>query len=401
MAGRHTSAVAAGRRPDPATGAALPPIVQSTTYAQPAVGEDRGHTYSRASNPTVAALEEALTAHEGATHATAWASGMAAITGLTLACLGAGDHVVCSRAVYGGTVRLLQQVLGRFGVAATFVDAREPGRLREAVRDRTRLVLVETPGNPTLDLVDVEAAAAVARDAGALLAVDNTFLTGCLQRPLALGAHVSVHSTTKFIDGHNAAVGGALLTEDAALHERLLFVRKTAGSIQTPFGAWLTHQGLTTLPLRMERHSRSALDLAGWLEGRSEVRRVLYPSLPSFPQHALARRQQAAGGGVLSFELAGGEEAARAALAGLRRILLAESLGAAQTLATHPASMTHADLPEERRREVGITGGLVRLSVGLEDPDDLKADLDRAFARARSRAGSASASGAGARRAEP
>jgi cystathionine beta-lyase/cystathionine gamma-synthase len=387
--GPRTSAVEAGRRPDPTTGAALPPIVQSTTYVQEAVGVDRGFTYSRSLNPTVAALEEALAAHEGATHATAWASGMAAITALALTHLHAGDHVICSRVIYGGTVRLLGQILSRFGVVASFVDARDPERIREAVRDETRLILVETPGNPTLDLVDVRAAAEIARDAGALLAVDNTFLTGVLQRPLELGAHVSVHSTTKFIDGHNAAVGGALLTEDGELHERLLFVRKTAGSIQTPFGAWLTHQGLTTLPLRMEQHSRSALALGEWLEARSEVHRVLYPFLPSFPQHELARRQQRAGGGVLAFELAGGEEAALAMLPALQRILLAESLGAAQTLATHPATMTHADVPEDQRRAVGLTGGLIRLSVGLEDPEDLMADLDQALEKASLRRASA------------
>lgn len=388
-AGPHTSAVDAGRRPDPATGAALPPIVQSTTYVQEAVGVDRGYTYSRSLNPTVSALEEALAAHEGAAHATAWASGMAAITGLALTCLGAGDHVVCSRVVYGGTVRLLGQILSRFGVDASFVDARDPARIAEAVRDSTRLILVETPGNPTLDLVDIRAAAAIARESRALLAVDNTFLTGFLQRPLELGAHVSIHSTTKFIDGHNAAVGGALLTDDADLHERLILVRKTAGSIQTPFGAWLTHQGLTTLPLRVARHGENALAVATWLEGLPEVRRVLYPFLPGFPQHALARRQQAAGGGVLAFELTGGEAAALAVLPALRRIRLAESLGAAQTLATHPATMTHADVPEEQRRAVGLTAGLVRLSVGLEDPEDLVADLDQALRHADLRRASA------------
>ncbi len=378
----RTSAVAAGRRPDPTTGAALPPIVQSTTYVQEAVGVDRGYTYSRTLNPTVSALEEALAAHEEADHATAWASGMAAITALALTHLGSGDHVICSRVVYGGTVRLLGQILSRFGVTASFVDARDPETIRAAVRDETRLVLVETPGNPTLDLVDIGAAAEIARDAGALLAVDNTFLTGVLQRPLELGADVSIHSTTKFIDGHNAAVGGALLTNDGELHDRLLFVRKTAGSIQTPFGAWLTHQGLTTLPLRMEQHSRSALALAEWLEQRSEVRRVLYPFLPSFPQHELARRQQGAGGGVLAFDLTGGEKAALAMLPALRRVLLAESLGAAQTLATHPATMTHADVPEDQLRAVGLTGGLIRLSVGLEDPEDLMDDLDQALKKA-------------------
>lgn len=377
--GRHTSAVVAGRRPDPTTGAVLPPIVQATTYVQESVGVDRGYTYSRSQNPTVTALEEALAAHEGAAHATAWSSGMAALTGLALTLLAAGDHVVCSRTVYGGTVRLLDQILARLGVATTYVDGRSPQAIDDAVRETTRLVLVETPGNPTLELVDVAAAAATARRAGALLAVDNTLLTGMLQRPLELGAHVVLHSTTKFIDGHNAAVGGALLTDDPDLHDRLLFTRKTAGSIQSPFGAWLTHQGLTTLPLRMARHSENALAVASWLEESSEVRRVLYPFLPSFGQHDLARRQQRGGGGVLSFELVGGEKAALSVLPALRRCRLAESLGAAQTLATHPVTMTHADVPEERRRELGLTGALIRLSVGLEDPEDLTADLERGF----------------------
>lgn len=377
--GRHTSAVVAGRRPDPTTGAVLPPIVQATTYVQEAVGVDRGYTYSRSQNPTVTALEEALAAHESAAHATAWASGMAALTGLTLTLLSVGDHVVCSRTVYGGTVRLLDQILARLGVVTTYVDGRSPQAIDDAVRESTKLLFVETPGNPTLDLVDIAAAAATARRAGALLAVDNTLLTGTLQRPLELGAHVVLHSTTKFIDGHNAAVGGALLTNDPDLHDRLLFTRKTAGSIQSPFGAWLTHQGLTTLPLRMARHSENALTVASWLEEHGEVRRVLYPFLPSFAQHDLARRQQRAGGGVLSFELRGGEKAALAVLPTLRRCRLAESLGAAQTLATHPVTMTHADVPEAQREELGLTGALIRLSVGLEDPEDLTADLERGF----------------------
>lgn len=378
-AGPATRAVHAGRRPDPVTGAALPPIVQSTTYVQEDVGVDRGYTYSRSRNPTVTALEEALADHEGAAHATAWASGMAAVTGLALTVLRGGDHVVCSRSVYGGTLRLLEQVLSEFGVTATFADARRPEAVAGAVRDRTRLILLETPGNPTLDLADVAAAAQTAREAGALLAVDNTFLTGALQRPLELGAHVAIHSTTKFLDGHNAAVGGALVTDDPELDERLRHVRKTVGSIQSPFGAWLTHQGLTTLPLRMERHSAGALGVARWLTERPEIRRVLYPFLPQFPQHDLARRQQRAGGGVVTFELDGGEDAARWFLRELRLCRLAESLGAAQTLATHPVTMTHADVPEELRRALGVTPGLVRLSVGLEEAGDVIADLDRAL----------------------
>jgi cystathionine beta-lyase/cystathionine gamma-synthase len=362
-------------------GAVVTPIFQTTTYAQPRLGEDPRFTYSRASNPTVSALEATLARLEGLPHALAFSSGMGAITTLLLTVLGAGDRVVVSRVVYGGTTRLLHEVLARFGVEAVFVDTADPVAVEAALSPNTRLILAESPGNPTLELADLAALGELAQRWGIPLAVDNTFLTAALQRPAEFGATVVIYSTTKFIEGHNAAVGGALLFADGDLARRAERVRKTAGTIQTPWNAWLTLQGVKTLHLRLQQHSANALELARWLEGRSEVERVAYPFLESFPQVALARRQQGAGGGLVSFELRGGLAAARAFIARLGDpghgglIHAAENLGAVETLITHPATMTHGDLAPARRRALGITEGLLRLSVGLEDPTDLKRAL--------------------------
>lgn len=375
-----TRAIHGGLTADPTTGAILTPIYQSTTYVQEAVGRDRGYTYSRAANPTVAALERNLGALEGAPPAVAFATGMAAITTLFLSTLRAGDRVVCSEVVYGGTVRLLQQVLDGLGVRASFVDTSDLAATAAALDDNVRWLFVETPANPTLRLSDVAALARLAAAAGARLALDNTFLTPALQDGFGLGADVVVHSTTKYIEGHNATVGGALLSHDPELLERFAFVRKSIGNIQAPFEAWLTLRGLKTLPLRMERHSASALAIARWLERRPGVRRVWYPWLDSFPQAELARRQQRAGGGMLAFELEGDAGAGVRLLNRVRLCALAENLGAVETLITHPATMTHAAVAAEQRRRVGIGDGLIRLSVGLEDPDDLIADLDQALA---------------------
>ncbi|MEQ1570392.1 MAG: PLP-dependent transferase, partial [Myxococcota bacterium] len=299
------------------------------------------------------------------------------LLGLDMGLLKAGDHVVCGRVVYGGTTRLLRELLGPLGVRTTFVDPRDPAAIRAAIEPRTRLVLVESPANPTLELVDLAAAAEASGRVP--LVVDNTLLTATEQRPLELGATVSLYSTTKFVEGHNATVGGAVLTRDAALAERIAWVRNATGSIGSPLDAFLTLQGLKTLPLRMARHGASALAVATFLERHPAVERVWYPFLPSFPQHALARRQQRSGGGVLSFELRGGVPAAIAAMDALQVCTRAESLGAVQTLVTHPATMTHADVPRDERLAAGLSDGLVRLSVGLEDPEDLIADLDRAL----------------------
>ena len=375
----NTRAVHAGQSPDPCTGAILTPIFQSTTYVQQAVGVHKGHTYSRASNPTVSVLEACLGELEDAPPSVCFSSGLAAETALFLAFLRAGDHVVASEACYGGTVRLLREILSGFGVSASFVDTKAPAAVAAAITPRTRLVFVETPANPTLALTDIAAVAAVTRGAGIPLAVDNTFLTPVLQRPLDLGADVSVYSTTKHIEGHNSTLGGALTARDPALALRLRFIRKSVGSIQSPFESWLTLRGIKTLPLRLRQHSAHAQAVAEWLVSHPRVTRVLYPGLPSFPQHELAVRQQRRHGGILAFEVEGGLAAGTALMNAVRLCALAENLGAVETLVTHPASMTHGDVPREQRERAGVTDGLVRLSVGLEEPADIIADLAQAI----------------------
>ena len=377
--GFDTLALHAGTEPDPVTGAILTPIYQTTTYRQQAVGQDKGYTYSRSANPTVSALERRLAALEGAQFCTCYGTGLGATTALCLALLRAGDRVVVSEAVYGGTVRLFRQVLANFKVEAEFVDTSDEQALTAALRTPTRFVFIETPANPTLKLTDISLAARLAKAAAALLIVDNTLLTPALQRPLDLGADVVLHSTTKFIEGHNATVGGALLTSDAELHEKFLFARNAIGAIQSPFPAWLTLQGTKTLSLRMERHSHNAACVAEFLNSHKRVTRVIYPGLKSFPQIELAERQQRSGGALIAFEVEGGVEAGIKLMNSVKLCALAENLGAAETLITHPASMTHADVPPQQREAAGITDGLVRLSVGLEDPIDLIRDLDNAL----------------------
>jgi len=374
-----TRAIHGGLFPDPSTGAILTPIFQSTTFVQEAVGKDKGYTYTRSGNPTVAALERNLGELEDALPAVSFATGLAALTALFLATLRSGDRVAVCDVVYGGTVRLLRSVLEPFGVETILVDTSLPDLGASDVPDGTRLLLVESPANPTLKLTDIARAAAAAHAKGALLAVDNTLLTPALQRPLELGADVVVHSTTKYIEGHNATVGGALLTRDAALRDKLRFVQNAVGFPQSPFEAWLTLRGIKTLPVRMERHSRNALQVARFLESHPRIAHVAYPGLESFPQRELAARQQSSGGGLVVFEVAGGTEAAIQVMNSVRLCSLAENLGAVETLITHPASMTHASLSAELRHRVGISDGLVRLSVGLEDPQDIIADLSRAL----------------------
>lgn len=351
-------------------------IVQSATFVQHEPGGSTEHTYSRASNPTVAALEERLGAFEDALPALAFSSGLAATQVLSLARLSAGDHAIVGAASYGGTVRLFAQVLAPLGIRTTFVDSANVASVSAAIDPRTRLILVETPANPTLLLADLAAISKVARSAGATFAVDNTFLTAALQRPLDLGADVTLYSTTKWVEGHHATIGGALVTRDEALRTRLAFLRKSLGCIQAPFDAWLTLQGLKTLPLRMTAHSAAALEVARALEGHPSLRRVIYPGLDSFEQKALARSQHLGGdGGIVTIELAGGRAAATAFVRALSVTTLAESLGGVESLATHPETMTHGDVPAAQRAALGINGGLVRLSIGLEDCKDLVADI--------------------------
>jgi cystathionine beta-lyase/cystathionine gamma-synthase len=376
-----TLAIHGGLSPDPSTGAILTPIHQSTTYVQSAVGVHKGFTYTRSGNPTVAALERCLGELEGVQPAVAFSTGMAALTALFLALVKSGDHVVVGRVVYGGTVRLLRQVLAPLGIEATFVDTSSLDVLRDALTSRTRLVLIETPANPTLELTDIAGAAAAAHDVGALLAVDNTFLTPVGQRCFDLGADVTVYSTTKYIEGHNTTVGGALLARDPALVERFRFVSNAIGFPQSPFESWLTLRGLKTLPLRMEAHAQNALEVARFLEAHPLVERVVHPALDTFPQRALARRQQAHGGGMIAFEVKGGTQAGIRLMNAVKLCALAENLGAVETLITHPASMTHATIPADERARIGIPDGLVRLSVGLESTQDVIADLAQALER--------------------
>jgi cystathionine beta-lyase/cystathionine gamma-synthase len=359
----------------------MTPIVLATTFAQDGPGVHKGYDYSRAGNPTRTALEQCLAALEGARHAIAFGSGCAATTTVLLS-LQSGDHVLVGDDVYGGTFRIFDKVLAQFGIDATFIDMSDPARVAAAVRPKTRLLWMETPSNPMLKVFDIAAIAEVARARGIPLAVDNTFATPVLQRPLDLGATLVVHSTTKYLNGHSDVVGGAVMTSDDGLAERLHFLQKAVGAVPSPFDCYLVLRGLKTLAVRMKRHVESARAIADWLAAHPTVSRVHYPGLPSHEGHALAARQMKGPGGMISFEIAGGLPDASAFLRALRLFACAESLGGVESLAEHPAIMTHASLPPEARRALGIGDGLIRLSVGLEGAADLMADLERGFAAA-------------------
>jgi cystathionine gamma-lyase len=376
-----TLCIHAGQDPDPQSGAVMTPIVLSSTFAQDGPGAHKGYDYSRAGNPTRTALEQCLAALEGAKHGIAFGSGCGATTSILLT-LKSGDHVLVGDDVYGGTFRIFDKVMKDFGLEATFLDMTDPAKVRAALRPSTRLVWMETPSNPMLKVFDIAAIAEIARKAGAALVVDNTFATPVLQQPLELGATLAVHSTTKYLNGHSDVVGGAVMTNDAAFAEKLHFLQKSVGGVPSPFDCYLVLRGLKTLGVRVRRHVETARALAGWLASHPQVVRVHYPGLATHPGHALAAKQMKAPGGMMSFELRGGLPAARAFLRATRLFVCAESLGGVESLAEHPAIMTHASLPEEARRALGIGDGLVRLSVGLEDPDDLRADLERGFAAA-------------------
>ncbi|HEU4404005.1 MAG TPA: cystathionine gamma-synthase [Polyangiaceae bacterium] len=376
-----TLAIHAGQHPDPSSGAVMQPIVLSSTFAQKGPGEHLGYEYSRSGNPTRNALEACLAALEGGGEGFALASGCAATTVL-LHALKPGDHVVCGDDVYGGTFRLFDKVFAHLGVASSSVDTTDPARVREALRPNTKMVWLETPSNPMLKVSDLAAVAEIARGAGARLVVDNTFATPALQRPLDLGASAVVHSTTKYINGHSDAVGGFIATRDPEFAERLRFLQNALGGVPSPFDCYLVLRGVKTLAVRMRRHNESAGELAARLVGHKQVKQVYYPGLPCHPGHALAKRQMSGFGGMISFELEGGLKASRAFLGALRVFACAESLGGVESLAEHPAIMTHASLPAEARRALGIGDGLIRLSVGLEDAEDLWDDLGRGFAAA-------------------
>jgi cystathionine beta-lyase/cystathionine gamma-synthase len=374
----NTICLHAGQEPDPSTGAIVVPIYQTSTYVQEGLGRHKGYEYARTQNPTRAALEGNLAAIEGGREAFAFASGMAAI-GAIATLLKAGDHVIVSDNVYGGTFRLFEQVLRRYQLTFSYVDTGDLDAVARAFTPATRLLFVETPSNPVMRLTDLRAAAEIAHRHEARLAVDNTFATPCLQRPLEFGADLVTHSTTKYLNGHSDSVGGVVITareDDAAW---LRFVQNAEGAILGPFDSWLVLRGTKTLPVRMARHNATGQRLAEWLSGHPRIRHVFYPGLPSHPQHDLAVRQMRGFGGMLAFDV-GSLDAARRVLEGVRLAALAESLGGVETLISHPASMTHASVPPERREALGITDGLVRLSAGLEDIEDLQEDLDQALA---------------------
>jgi cystathionine beta-lyase/cystathionine gamma-synthase len=377
----ETRAIHSGQGSDPATGATIVPVYQTVTFTQEEVGVHRGYEYSRTSNPTRVALEECLASLEGGRFGFAYASGMAAIHG-AMQLLSAGDHVVVADDLYGGSYRLFSNVMPRYGVRFSYVDAIRIEEVDKAVEPTTKMVWIETPTNPLLRLVDVTACAEIAHRHGAKLVVDNTFATPYLQSPLALGAHVVVHSTTKYIGGHSDVVGGATIVDDEEMANTLQFTRNATGGVPGPWDAWLTLRGAKTLALRMRQHEANAGRLAEFLSGRPQVERVHYPGLPGHPGHTLAKKQMRGFGGMVTIELAGGEPAARAFCAATQLFALGESLGGVESLVGYPWSMSHAAFPPEEKRRKGITEGTVRLSVGIEHVDDLCADLEQALAAA-------------------
>ena len=376
-----TREVHAGVSPDPVTGAILTPIYQSTTYVQESVDTymEKGYSYSRSGNPTVVALENRITALEGGFGSACFATGMAATSCTLMGLLNAGDHVILSDVVYGGTHRVTTKVLNRFNLQASFVDTSEPGNVKEAIRDNTRLIFTETPANPTLKLTDIAAISEIARANGIPHVVDNTFLTPYYQRPLELGADITLHSTTKFMEGHNISVGGSITAESEAHLEDIKFVRNCLGSNMSPMVAFYTLQGCKTMSTRLEAQSANALAIATFLETHPMVERVAYPGLDSFPQKELADRQASGHGSMLWFEVKGGVASGKKLMDTLQLWSLAENLGSVESLVTHSVTMTHADMPREERMAAGITDGLVRLSAGLESSDDLIIDLKQAL----------------------
>lgn len=374
-----TRAIHAGQHPDPTTGAIMTPVYQTSTYVQPELGRHLGYEYARTQNPTREALEANVASLESGRFGVAFASGLAAID-TTTKLLSAGDHVVSGEGVYGGSYRLFSQVTARFGVEFTFVDSSDNDALRAAVRPNTRMIHVETPTNPMMRITDLAAAAEIAHAAGALLSVDNTFASPYNQRPIELGADLVVHSTTKYLNGHSDVVGGLVVLSDEEVHERLRYLQNAAGAVPGPWDSWLVLRGTKTLHLRMRAHNANGQRIAEWLEEHPKVQTVYYPGLPSHPQHALAASQMDGFTGMISVEL-GSMEAARRFVEGVEIFALAESLGGVESLIGHPAMMTHASVPADRRAVIGISDGLVRLSCGVEEVGDLIDDLEQALAR--------------------
>ena len=375
--GFSTRAIHAGQIPDPLAGAVMPPIYQTSTYIQEGLGRHKGYEYARTQNPTREVLERTVASLEGGTHGFAFGSGLAALDAV-LKLLKAGDHVVCGENVYGGSMRLMTRIYAELGLRFSFVDMREIGPIEQALTPATRLVYCETPTNPMMFLTDLAAVGDLTRARGLLYVVDNTFATPYFQRPLAFGADIALHSTTKYLNGHSDMVGGILVTGRDDLAERLGFIQNAAGAVPGPMDCWLALRGIKTLALRMRQHDANGRRVAQWLAGRREIAKLYYPGLPSHPQHDLACRQMTGYGGMISIDLGSPPRAQRFAES-VRVFALAESLGGVESLIGHPASMTHASVPAEVRERIGITDGLIRISVGIEDVEDLIADLDNAL----------------------
>ena len=375
-----TKVVQAGITPDPTTGAILPPIYQTATYVLEEVGKDKGFDYTRSSNPTRQVMEEILAVLDGGKYGIAFASGMSAVDSC-MKLLKAGDHVICSDDVYGGVSRHFNQILVNYDLHFTYVDSSNSANIENAIQSNTKLIWIETPTNPLLKITDLEAVGNIAKKHNILFGVDSTFATPVFLRPLEFGADLVMHSTTKYLSGHNQLIGGVVITNREDLFDKLKFVQKSIGAVPGPFDCWLTILGIKTLDLRMKKHDSNAQTVAEYLEAHPKVSSVTYPGLPSHPAHETAKKQMSGFSGMISFELTGGIPAGKIVMNSVKLAKLAESLGAVETMITHPATMTHAEVPKEEREARGLTDGLVRLSVGIENPDDIIADLEQALNR--------------------
>ncbi len=373
-----TKVVRAGISPDPSTGAIVPPVYQSATYVLEEVGKDKGFDYTRASNPTREVLENNLAALDGGKYGICYSSGMAGVDSI-MKLFNSGDHIVCSDDVYGGVSRLYNNLMVNYDLTFSYVNSSNPQEVENAIQPNTKLIWIETPTNPLLKVTDLNAVGKIAKKHGILYGVDSTFSTPALLRPLEYGADITMHSTTKYLSGHNQIIGGVLITNNEELSEKFKFIQKTVGAVPSPFDCWLTLLGIKTLSLRMNRHCENAQSIAEFIENHPMVEKVTYPGLPSHPQHDIAKEQMEGFSGMISMELKGGIPAGIALMNNLELCSLAESLGAVETMITHPATMTHADVPKEERIARGLTDGLVRLSVGIEDKDDIIADLKQAL----------------------
>ena len=376
-----TKVVRAAIKPDPTTGAIVPPLYQTATYVLPEVGRDLGFDYTRSANPTRQLLEENLAAIEGGKYGICFSSGMSAVDSC-MKLLKSGDHVICSDDVYGGVSRHFDNILVRYGLEFTYVNTSEPEKVKAAIQPNTKMLWVETPTNPLLKVTDLEAMAKIAKEHDLIYGVDSTFATPVFLRPLEFGADIVMHSTTKYISGHNQLIGGIVITNREDIYEEMKYVQKTIGAVPSPFDCWLTLLGVKTLHLRMAKHAENGQIVAEFLEADPKVAQVTYPGLSSHPQHEIAKEQMSGFSGMISFELTGGLQGGKTVMNSVKLCSLAESLGSVETMITHPATMTHADVPVEERHARGLTDGMVRISVGIEDPEDIVADLEQALAKA-------------------